>query len=57
MENFYESELNYEFTNNDRLFAFLATNSEISKLALKIQAAKTAKLNVLNLRKSCAANA
>lgn len=36
--------------NNKNLYTFLATNYDISSLAKEIVAAKSARLNVLNLR-------
>ena len=41
-----------EDTNNSKLYECLATNYDISDLARKISAAKYAKLNLLNLRKT-----
>lgn len=41
-----------ENINNANLYSFLVTNYDISCLAKEIVAAKSAKLNTLNLRKS-----
>lgn len=38
--------------NNSKLYSFLATNYDISSLAKEIVAAKSARLNVLNLKNS-----
>ena len=51
MNNLSEVEPQYEATSN-RLFAFLATNSDISKLALKIQATNSFKMNTYRLKKA-----
>lgn len=50
MNNLSAVEPPYEATNN-KLFAFLATNSDISKLALKIQATNGFKMNTYSLKK------
>lgn len=56
MNDFNWAEPQYEAT-NDKLYAFLATNSDISKLALKIQATNSFKLNTCSLKKCALASA
>ena len=41
----------YSFQNSSRLFSALATKTDISKLAYKIQAAKALRANELTLKK------
>ncbi len=50
---FSEKELSYSYLrDNSSLYAFLATNYDISDLAGKIYASNYSKLNILSLKKS-----
>ena len=47
----YTSVFENNTSNNSNLYAFLATNYDISSLAKNIVATKTASFNILNLKK------
>ena len=50
----FNTKLSYQYENasNSNLYKFMATNYDISDLARKISAAKYAKINLLNLKKT-----
>lgn len=50
MSEIFNFEPSYDADRTNKLFAFLATNSDINKLANKIQAAKSLKANQLSLK-------
>ena len=55
MNSFTDMKHVYEFKKNSAHFSYLATNSDISKLAYKIMANKAYKVNTLCLKRAKAA--